>query len=242
MRSKLAFVMVALGLPLRGESQARQGGAWHLTAPRSVVADLNEKLEAFVATGAVPGRDADYRATVRLRWSDRPLLEETWRRSTDYAAVFAPDPAAFIQQLLATPEVAFEFRPNNADPIVARFNGEGLDAHLPALQSRCPLAGVDDVYGETEVDEKAELLSIPEAEYPRMLRRAGIRGTVIVEAVIDTLGSVVPGTLRVLSSPNAGFNAPARDAAEQAVFRAARVQGRRVRVRLQLAIEFRRER
>lgn len=271
MRWKVAFVLVALGPPLPAEGQAREGGAWHLIAPRSVVADepsitleldalnmvrgavvafrpalylrcVNEQLEAFVAIGAVPDRDADYRTRVRLRWADRPPLEEAWRRSTDYAAVFAPDPAAFIQQLLATPAVVFEFRPNDADPIVAQFNGAGLDAHLPTLQSKCSGAAVDDVYGETEVDDRAELLSMPDAEYPRLLRRVGIGGTVIVQAVIDTLGRVVPRTLRVLSSPNAAFNAPARDAVEQAVFRPARVRGRRVRVRLQLAIEFPRTR
>lgn len=271
MRWKVAFVMVALGPPLPAEGQVREGGAWQLIAPRSGVADepsltleldalnmvrgavvafrpalylrcLDEKLEAFVAIGAVGGRDADYRTRVRLRWANRAPLEETWRRSTDYAAVFAPDPAALIQQLLATPEVVLELGANEADLIVARFNGDGLDAHLATLQARCPRAGSGDVYGETEVDERAELLSIPDAEYPRLLRRVGIGGTVIVQAVIDTLGRVVPGTLRVLSSPNAAFNAPARDAVEQAVFRPARVRGRRVRVRLQLAIEFPRTR
>ncbi|MGH7606991.1 MAG: hypothetical protein ACREME_06595, partial [Gemmatimonadales bacterium] len=108
-----------LVLPLRGEGQARQGGTWQLTTPPvdaphqpSIMLELDalnvvrgpvitfrpalfvrcldEKLEAFVATGAGRGGDTDYRTTVRLRWGDRSPLEETWSRSTEYAALFAP--------------------------------------------------------------------------------------------------------------------------------------------------------
>lgn len=272
MRSKLPFILAALVLPYRGESQAREGGAWQLTTPRAVAVDqpsvtleldalnvvraavvtfrpalylrcLNEKLEAYVATGAVGGRSADYRTAVRLRWGDRPALDETWRRSTDYAAVFAPDPTAFIRQLLATPDVVLEIRSEDAGLIIARFHGEGLDTHLSTLRSKCPqvteVPGSDRVYDEAEVEVKAELLSMPDAEYPPLLRRAGIQGTVIMQAVIDTAGRVDPGTLRVISSPNSGFNEPARNAAEEAVFRPARVEGRRVRARVRLSIEFR---
>ena len=273
MRSTLLFLVGALVLPVRGEGQAREGGSWQLITPRSVGADqpsitleldalnvvrtatvsyrpalllrcLNEKLEAFVATRAARNRDADYRTTVRLRWADRPPVEETWQRSTDYAAVFAPDAAAMIRQLLATPEMTVELLSDDMDPTVARFNGAGLDAHLPTLRTRCrgftDPRGVesDSVYAETQVDERAELLSIPDADYPPMLRRAGIQGTVIVQAVVDTRGRVVPGSLRVLSSANPGFNESALKALQQAVFRPARVHGRPVKARLRLPIEF----
>ncbi|MGH7531326.1 MAG: energy transducer TonB [Gemmatimonadales bacterium] len=278
MRSTLRFLLIALVLPLRGESQARQGGAWHLTTPGSGGANpaaitleldaldvvrgplvtfrpalyvrcLDEKLEAFVATGAVRDPSADYRAAVRLRWADRPPLDETWRRSTDYSAVFAPDPAAFIEQLLVTPDVVFELRRVDADPISARFNGQGLDAHLPSLTSKCrfftgaaapaPARAhtTDSVYAE--VDEKAELLALPQPEYPAMLRRAGVQGTVVVEVVIDTRGRVEPGSPRVVLSPYPRFNEPALEAIQRATFRPARIQGRPVRVRVRVPIEFR---
>ncbi|MGH7605973.1 MAG: energy transducer TonB, partial [Gemmatimonadales bacterium] len=256
----------------------RQGGAWQLTPgsgrasqpsitleldaldvvrgpivafrPALYVRCLDEKLEAFVATGAVRDRTSDYRAAVRLRWADRPPLDETWRRSTDYSAVFAPDAAAFIQQLLATPEVVFELRPEDADPISARFNGQGLDAHIPTLRSTChgftdpgapaPARALtsDSVYGEAAVDEKPELLSLPEPEYPAMLRRAGVQGRVVVELVIDTRGRVEPGSPRVVSSPNPRFSESALKAIQRATFRPARIHGRPVRVRVRAPIEF----
>ncbi|HEV8264493.1 MAG TPA: hypothetical protein VGQ06_06050, partial [Gemmatimonadales bacterium] len=248
MRSSLPFIFLALVLPLRGEAQARQGGAWQLITPRTVVADqpsitlelealnvvqgavvtfrpalyvrcLNERLEAFVATGVVRGADTDYRITVRLSWASRPPREETWSVSTDYAAVFAPDPVALIEQILATPELVLEFRPDNAAPVTARFNGAGLAAHLPRLRSTCagfaeraaePPAAArvrsDRVYAETEVDEKAEVRSLPDPGYPPLLRRAGVGGIVIVQLVVDTLGRAEPGSPRVVSSPNPAFN------------------------------------
>src|SRR6266487_1149812 len=154
---------------------------------------------------------------VHLRWGDRPPAEETWSRSTDYSVVFAPDPLAFVRQLIATPEMTFEVRPDNADPFVARFDG---------------------VYAETQVDEKAELISMPDPEYPPLLRRAGIRGSVSVQAVIDTLGRVVPGSLRVISSANAALDEPALKAVGQSIFRPARVQGHAVRTRLRVPVKF----
>ncbi len=260
----------------------RQGGAWVLTTSRAEIPDQpsvtleldalnvvrgpivdvrpalylrcdNEKLEAFVVTGAVLDRDSHYRTTVRLRWADRPPVEEAWWRSTDYSAVFAPAPAAFIHQLVSTPKLVLEFRSHDAAPIAAQFNGEDLDAYIPRLKSRCssltdpPSAGApapaigawaDTVYAEAEVDEKAELLSSPPAEYPRILRRAGIQGRVVVQVVIDTLGRVEPGSPRVVSSSNPAFNEPALNAVREAVFRPARVHGRAVRVRVRAPIEF----
>ncbi len=263
-------------------SPVRQGGAWVLTTSRGEIADQqsvtleldalnvvrgpivdvrpalylrcdNEKLDAFVITGAVLDRDSDYRTTVRLRWADRPPVEEAWRRSTDYSAVFAPAPAAFIHQLVSTPKLVLEFRPHDAAPIAAQFNGEDLEAYIPRLKSRCrsltdspsggaPASAVgawaDTVYADAEVDEKAELLSSPPAEYPRILWRAGIHGRVVVEVVIDTLGRVEPGSPRVVSSPNPAFNEPALNAVREAVFRPARVHGRAVRARMRAPIDF----
>jgi TonB family protein len=275
MQSKLPLVLLLLVVSGRAESQ-RPGGAWHQTPDQaSVMLELDalhairgpalefrpvlylrchdEQVEAFVAMGAVLDRDSDYRTPVRLRWGGRPPVAETWRRSTDYAAIFAPAPAAFIGHLVSTPDLVLEVGPHDAGPFVVRFDGAGLDTHLPRLTSQCrgwpapPAAGErapagvtwpDTVFAETEVDERARLLSVPEPEYPRILRRAGIQGRVIVQLVVDTLGRVEPGSLRVVSSSNPAFNRPALSALGQAVFRPARLRERAVRVRVRLPIEF----
>jgi len=59
-----------------------------------------------------------------------------------------------------------------------------------------------------------------------------------VSFVIDTLGRVEPGTLRVLRSPHAMFEAPAREAVLGCRFRPGRLQGRAVRVPVQLPVVF----
>jgi TonB family protein len=97
------------------------------------------------------------------------------------------------------------------------------------------------VYAETEVDEKAEVRSLPDPGYPPLLRRAGVGGIVIVQLVIDTLGRAEPGSPRVVSSPNPAFNQPALNAIEHALFRPARVRGQAVRVRMRFPVRFKQD-
>ncbi|HYT71863.1 MAG TPA: energy transducer TonB [Gemmatimonadales bacterium] len=89
------------------------------------------------------------------------------------------------------------------------------------------------------VEEPPALLAAPPPVYPELLRRAGIAGRVVVEAVIDTVGRAERPSVRVVASPNAGFDAPARDCVLRARFRPARVHGRAVRVLIQVPIDFR---
>jgi protein TonB len=88
----------------------------------------------------------------------------------------------------------------------------------------------DQVYAEALVEEKPELLSAPTPEYPQLLKQAGIEGSVVLQFVIDTMGRAEPGSVKIVSSPNPGFNQPVRNALSRALFRPARVHGRAVRV------------
>ncbi|HEX9705650.1 MAG TPA: energy transducer TonB [Gemmatimonadales bacterium] len=96
----------------------------------------------------------------------------------------------------------------------------------------------DQVYAEAVVEEKPELLSAPQPEYPQLLRTAGIEGTVIVQVVIDTMGRAEPTSLRIVRSPNPGFDQPVKNAVLRALFRPARVHGRAVRVLVQIPFNF----
>ena len=75
--------------------------------------------------------------------------------------------------------------------------------------------------------------------YPDVLRMAGITGSVVVRAVVDTLGRVEPASIVVVSSGNRAFEAAARAYIFSAEFRPARVRGRAVRVPIQLPVDFR---
>jgi len=87
-------------------------------------------------------------------------------------------------------------------------------------------------------DEPPVMLAGPAAAYPDLLRQAGVHGRVVLEAVIDTLGHVEPGSVLVVESAHPSFVAPAQHSLLASLFRPARVSGRAVRVRVRLAFDF----
>jgi TonB family protein len=97
----------------------------------------------------------------------------------------------------------------------------------------------DQVYSESSVDQRAEIVSAPPLEYPPALRHAGLQGRVTVQAVIDTLGRAEPATLKIIARPNTAFDQSARAYVLHAVFRPARVKGRAVRVLITVPVDYR---
>ncbi|MGH7671456.1 MAG: energy transducer TonB [Gemmatimonadales bacterium] len=97
----------------------------------------------------------------------------------------------------------------------------------------------DQVFLESVVEERPEVLSGPQPQYPDLLRQAGIQGRVIVQAIIDTSGRAEPPSVKVIQSPNPGFDQPSKTYVLRALFRPARVHGRAVRVLINLPIDFR---
>jgi protein TonB len=98
--------------------------------------------------------------------------------------------------------------------------------------------GADHVYEASAVDEQPQLLAAPPPTYPALLREAGITGRVMLQAVIDTTGRVDPATVKVLHSPNPGFEIPSRQWILKALFRPARLGGRLVRVLVNLPLDY----
>lgn len=96
----------------------------------------------------------------------------------------------------------------------------------------------DQVFMESVVEERPEVLSGPALQYPDLLRQAGVQGRVIVQAIIDTSGRAEPPSVKVIQSPNPGFDQAAKTYVLRALFRPARVHGRAVRVLINLPIDF----
>jgi TonB family protein len=96
----------------------------------------------------------------------------------------------------------------------------------------------DQVFLESVVEERPEILSGPQLQYPDLLRQAGIEGRAIVQAIIDTSGRAEPASVKVVQSPNPGFDQAARTYVLRALFRPARVHGRAVRVLINQPIDF----
>jgi TonB family protein len=95
-----------------------------------------------------------------------------------------------------------------------------------------------DVFSVDVVQEKPERLAGPPPVYPPLLQQAGIEGTVMVQAIIDTMGRVEPASIKITQTANPGFNESAKAAVLKSLFRPARVYGKAVRVLIQIPIAY----
>jgi TonB family protein len=116
------------------------------------------------------------------------------------------------------------------------FSGVGVDSGVAAGLTT-PM-GPTQVFIEALVDEPPVRVAFPPPEYPRMLLEARIEGTVVLEAIIDTLGHPEPGSIRVVTSTSRAFEPAAMEAMRRALYQPGRVQGHRVRVLVRQPVRF----
>ncbi len=119
------------------------------------------------------------------------------------------------------------------------YSGIGVEGGM-ATGIDLPGIGPDagQVYAINLVTEQPDRLAGPVPVYPAMLKQAGIEGRVMLQAVVDSAGRVEPASIRVLASPNPGFDAVSVAALRETVFRPARVNGRAVRVLIKIPFDF----
>jgi len=92
------------------------------------------------------------------------------------------------------------------------------------------IVGDGSPWSEAQVDRPVVLhAGVVTPFYPAPLRSAGIAGGVLVEFVVDTLGRVEPGSLRVLESSHDLFSASVREVIPRWRFLPAEAGGRKVR-------------
>lgn len=89
-----------------------------------------------------------------------------------------------------------------------------------------------------QVDEPVVPVYQPAPRYPPALQQMGVSGRVVVLFVVDTLGTVEPGSWRVLSSTHPAFEAAAQEAILKSRFQPARIRGRPVRQLVQQPLSF----
>jgi protein TonB len=87
-------------------------------------------------------------------------------------------------------------------------------------------------------EQPAEILTSPLPLYPELLRQAGVQGKVVLEAVVDTTGRVLPLSISVVSATNTSFVAPARQALLTTLFRPAMAGGKPIRMRVRIPYDF----
>jgi len=123
-----------------------------------------------------------------------------------------------------------------ADVLFVRFYFSGQSVRAWPDERKAEAS--DQVFVESVVEERPEILSGPALVYPDLLRQAGVQGRVLIQAIIDTTGRAEPSSVKVIQSPNPGFDQSAKNYVLRALFRPARVHGRAVRVLLNLPIDF----
>ena len=98
----------------------------------------NAQTEAYIIAGAARTEYGNSgRATVRLRYDDRPVVEENWGESTDYSALFSPHAIAFAKRLEAANRLRFQFESNSHGSLVFQFDVRGLASHIGKVASTC---------------------------------------------------------------------------------------------------------
>lgn len=120
------------------------------------------------------------------------------------------------------------------------------DAPAPELPSDIPDTEVDaaaqlamaDALPEHQVDEPPERISCPAMQYPLVLREQGIEGGVLLQFVVDASGRVPPASIEVVQSEHEAFATASKSLIAGCLFRAGRLAGEPVPVRVQMPINF----
>ena len=91
---------------------------------------------------------------------------------------------------------------------------------------------------QVDVPARGDSLSLPRPIYPDAMLATGLPGHVLVEFVVDTLGSVELDTFGVISSTNAPFTAAVQRVLTEWQYVPAMLSGKRVRQLVQQAFSF----
>jgi TonB family protein len=150
----------------------------------------------------------------------------------------AADPPALqlADALQGFQTVAVSQIPTDMPPVDLQQRFDPKDYSGSGVEGGTGVSG-NEVYAEALVEERPSLLSAPPV-YPALLKQAGIQGRVILPAVIDTTGRVEPASVRIMKSSHPAFEQPTKDWVLKALFRPARLQGRGVRVFINLLVDY----
>lgn len=214
----------------------------------------------FIMLDKYFGGNSDDQVLVETRFDSAVLDSAWWNLSVSKRGVFMAREgiSTFTDRVKRSRRLLVRVTdPLDGDAVTYSFSLVGFTTAYRRLEPNCPRreapASEDSVEGDSEkimapssdqvfmesvVEERPEVLSGPQLQYPDLLRQAGIQGRVLVQAIIDTTGRAEPQSVKIIQSPNPGFDQSAKNYVLRALFRPARVHGRAVRVLLNLPIDF----
>ena len=182
------------------------------------------------------------------------------RKSQQETRKFAPEFSRYLQEEQLDGAIALAEKSKKSH--VARVLGEALAEVKPLLRDRATITAADINSAERAVERQMLIIT---SELKRGLGIlattgatapfVGLLGTTMgivtafqgmaasggggsLQAIIDTSGRAEPQSVKVIQSPNPGFDQSAKNYVLRALFRPARVHGRAVRVLINLPIDF----
>jgi len=221
--TSLSFNFTPPTAPSLGATQLASAARTQLAAHRadSALALVTDALDP--ATAATPGERV-YALLVQ------GLALKALRRDSLASAAFDEGEAGYNALVTRGVDLA-PFLKRLADSVrLARRRGGAPAAALSRGGLGAPSA--------TGVDEQPALVTHPPIRYAPEMQALRIGGTLIVEATLDTTGRVIPGTVKIVQSPNPVFNVEARRVVVAAVYRPARQGGKGVRTTIRQPITF----
>lgn len=144
-------------------------------------------------------------------------------------------PLKGFQTVVAPSEIPTDLPPINLQEHFnpKDYSGSGVEGGVAE-----GLAPPDGVYMESIVEQRPDRLAGPNPVFPELLKQAGIQGRVRVQFVVDTTGRAEPNSIRIVQSPNPGFNDVVKNSVLHTLFRPGRVRGHAVRVLIELPFDF----
>jgi len=100
--------------------------------PELVIGCNEGKFELRIKTEAITRS-----GSVRIKFDDKPPVNQRWQESTNYRALYAPNPRQLAEQLKSTSYFAFEFGEFQAGKYVFIFDVRHLDEHLQKVYEVC---------------------------------------------------------------------------------------------------------
>ncbi len=160
------------------------------------------------------------------------VVVDTAGRVEPGSAAVVQSPHAGFDQPAIDFVYAAQFRP-------ARQHGHPVRAVVDVpIDFKLDRRAVGGVFRADQVDQPPTIVSAEPPAYPSTVKTARVDVRVVVSAVIDTLGRAEPGSLRIVSSPGAAFEEPARAYVLGARFWPGVVEGRKVRVLIDVPVDF----
>ncbi len=154
--------------------------------------------------------------------------------------VFVRAPISFSTLAIPTTIAPFIPPPSDAAFDASSFSGVGVEAVVPfgrdTAQRR--VVSTEAVYAAEVLEERPERIAGQPPLYPELLRNAGIEGHVRLEFVVDSAGRVEPGSPRILETTHELFSRAALVAVGTWRFRPGRIDGRAVKVRVRMPVDF----